>query len=76
MTPFYTLSDGEKRTALKWAREFYDQNVKHCRKLIAYAETDGYPPSGSDIFHPALWKGSHWKWFVRDGIPDLNDLGG
>ena len=21
------------------------------------------PPSGSDMFHPELWKGCHWKWF-------------
>lgn len=20
-------------------------------------------PTGSDLYHPELWKGSHWNWF-------------
>ncbi len=24
-----------------------------------------YPPSGTDIYMPEVWKGVHWKWFMR-----------
>jgi len=29
-------------------------------------------PSGSDMFHPELWKESHWRWYheVLDSLLD------
>ena len=33
----------------------------HIARLISQADV-AYPPSGSDWWHPELWKGEHWKW--------------
>lgn len=27
-------------------------------------KTPQVPPSGSDMFHPELWKSIHWAWFL------------
>lgn len=24
-----------------------------------------YPPTGSDLYEPALWKAAHWAWFLE-----------
>ena len=47
---------------LKYANNWRLDHQKHVESLIDNAEKS-YPPDGSDVTHPALWRGPHWRWF-------------
>lgn len=64
MVQFFELSVRDKARALGAAREWRDAHRAHVDALSA----DGilvYPPSGSDIFKPELWKPPMWRWLAR-----------
>jgi len=51
-------------TARLDAGAWWDKHKPHVDRLIA-SRDDGsaaYPPSGSDRFHPELWRAPHWRW--------------
>lgn len=48
------------RVELKAAR-FYKAHPNHVDTL-RHASDLSYPPSGSDLFRPELWKPGHWVW--------------
>lgn len=52
-------------TMIDKAREFYWGHIEHVDRLLGDADAE-YAPSGSDIFHPELWKPAHWKWFLKE----------
>ena len=33
-------------------------------KCLASMDDYAYAPSGSDLWHPELWKSGHWNWFL------------
>ncbi len=56
------------REARLAAAQWWCDHQIHVDRLIAGLD-DGdaaYPPSGSDRFHPELWRAPHWRWF--DGV--------
>lgn len=55
-------------TASLDAAAWWDGHKPHVDRLIKSQEGSGsaYPPSGSDQYHPELWKAPHWRWF--DGV--------
>lgn len=46
------------------AMTWYGQHSAHVERLVS-KDGPSYPPSGSDCFHPELWKDAHWRW-LRD----------
>ena len=56
------LTDAERTEMLTAATAWQTEHREHVKRLIKEAETS-YAPSGSDMFHPELWKSAHWKWF-------------
>lgn len=67
---FDELSINDQHKAIKLASDWYDEHLSHVSKLIDGA-TAAYQPSGSDLFHPELWKDSHWLWAFNLGWLDL-----
>lgn len=53
--------DRLKNKALDW----YNTHEKHVTELIRSGDND-YPPSGSDMLKPELWKPAHWRWFFKE----------
>ena len=47
------------------ARIWYRAHREHVDLLVAISDAGGYPPSGSDISQPELWKPAHWRWFLH-----------
>lgn len=58
------LNDAERKEMLTKATAWQTKHNEHVKRLIKEADTS-YPPSGSDMFHPELWKRAHWKWFAQ-----------
>lgn len=53
-------------TQINKAVEWYDQHILHVDNLVDNTEL-AYPPTDlEDQSNPALWKGSHWKWFIKN----------
>lgn len=46
--------------ASNW-NERHKDHVQRIREETSYS----YPPSGSDMLRPELWKGAHWNWFFE-----------
>lgn len=44
------------------ALSFYLGHTKHVDNLVKAAKV-GIKPTGSDAYHPELWKGIHWKYY-------------
>ena len=55
-------------TARLDAAGWWDKHKSHVDKLVASRDGRGetYPPTGSDRFHPELWKAGHWRWFKQE----------
>jgi hypothetical protein len=62
--PEQTKTTAVPYTARLDAGGWWDQHRDHVDKLIASSDGYGeaYPPSGSDMFRPALWRAPHWRW--------------
>ncbi len=41
-----------------------NRHMRHVDDLVANAPAS-FPPSGSDVLSPELWKGGHWKWLYE-----------
>ena len=59
------FSEEQKTLGVLWRNQHYD----HVRKLINSGSVR-YPPSGSDAYHPGLWKAAHWRWFIYDVLKE------
>ena len=46
------------------ATKWYKEHKNHVSDLVNGIVTD-YKPSEEDMNHPNLWKGEHWKWFLK-----------
>lgn len=48
---------------------FRHDHADHVSSLLESArKNNAVAPSGSEIFHPELWKSMHWKWFTENMI--------
>ncbi len=66
MTRFEELTEEQQvsvlHAAAEWQESHYEE-VQEMRQSSSYS----YPPSGSDMFHPELWKPQHWRWLNQRG---------
>lgn len=70
------MSDTVSALHRERARAWRDEHTDHVQRLLN--STDGacliYPPSGSDVVHPELWRPPHWRWLVlQDAHPFARD---
>ena len=62
MKKFSDLTEDQQVSVLHAAAEWQESQFEHVQELRQSTQ-HSYPPSGSDIFHPELWKAAHWRWF-------------
>ncbi len=67
MIKFEQLSQKEQEVVKSQAMAFFNPRKKEIYKGIT-KETPKIAPSGSDLFHPELWKTIHWKWFLDNSF--------
>ena len=61
MKNFSELSSEDKERVMAVGLRWYNLHKEHVDSLCK-EEKELYPPSGSDCFHPELWKSGHWNW--------------
>lgn len=61
---FDEFKSDEQTEILTKARAWYLEHREHVDRLVKH-ETSLFAPSGSDCWHPELWKEGSWKWFLR-----------
>jgi hypothetical protein len=49
---------------LAQAEVWFERHVHRVLESVKQ-ETHEVSPSGSDCNRPELWKGCHWKWFLK-----------
>jgi len=54
------------REAIEAALNWRERHWQHVVRLETFAP-DGVAPSGSDVWHPELWKDIHWRW-LRESV--------
>ncbi len=64
MTEYQDLSTEEIKQVYDKAFTFLHDHADHVNSLFEKT-TPCIAPSGSDLFHPELWKGIHWAWFIK-----------
>lgn len=62
MKNYDDLSAEEQKDLYNKAHSFLHDHSDHVHNLFD-KKTPSVAPSGSDMFHPELWKGIHWVWF-------------
>lgn len=62
MKEYSDLTKEEQLEVYNKAFAFLHDHADHVHSLYD-KKTPGVAPSGSDMFHPELWKGIHWVWF-------------
>jgi len=60
-----TIPDAAIEKAISWRASHSD----HVAKLVASARC-AYPPTGSDVIRPELWKDAHWRWLREAQMAD------
>jgi len=63
---FEELTSREQAKVLITARQWRRAYSFHVDQLLK-EEVDPYPPSGTDMFRPELWKPAMWRWFAALG---------
>lgn len=64
MRSFTEFSLEEQEKAGKNAAAWKLAHATHVETLVNSRDRTSYPPSGSDVFRPELWKAAHWRWFI------------
>lgn len=47
------------------ATRWWSDHDAHVRRLLKSEGAIAYPPTGSDVYRPELWRPPHWRWFER-----------
>lgn len=63
MKEFKELTTEERKEVFNKAFTFLHDHPDHIHSLFN-KDTSWVAPSGSDLWHPELWKGIHWAWFL------------
>jgi len=61
------LKEEEKKEVYNKAFTWKHDHADHVANLMEREKcllNNAYPPSGSDLFKPELWKPAHWRWFL------------
>jgi hypothetical protein len=66
MKEFKDLTNEDQKVIFNNAFTFLHDHADHVHSLFD-KQTPIVAPSGSDLWHPELWKGIHWAWFVVSG---------
>lgn len=64
MKKYEHLTTEAQKTVYDKAFTFMHDHADHVHNLFDN-KTQAVAPSGSDMFHPELWKGIHWVWFLN-----------
>jgi hypothetical protein len=62
MKQWSDLEFSEQQEIKQKANDWWDKYKSHVDSLIK-SNPLSFPPSGSDMFHPELFKAAHWRWF-------------
>jgi hypothetical protein len=71
MKNYQDLNIQERLDLYNKAFTFLHDHADPIRRLFD-KKTIGIAPSGRDMFHPELWKGTHWVWFMCKDWSDIN----
>lgn len=63
---FHEFAQHEQAEMLVAARAWYAEHKAHVDRIVE-EERQSFPPSGSDCWHPELWKSGSWKWLLDKG---------
>lgn len=68
-TQFHDLSSSDRLRAILSATKWRNEHSDHVSRIVAGGSPyiRPYPPSGSDIFRPELWKPAMWRWLEGQG---------
>src|SRR4051812_668696 len=58
-----------RNRAISW---LYGHEARILRLFVEDPGGAAYPPTGSDIFHPDLWKAPHWRWFKASLVSGID----
>jgi hypothetical protein len=67
MKEYIDLTERERWEVFNNAVNFLHDYSDHVHSSFD-KETSSVAPSGSDMFHPELWKGIHWVWFFSERV--------
>ena len=67
MIKFSQLNKDEQSKILSDGMKYFVKNKSTVRKSVD-KNTEKSAPTGSDLYHPELWKPSHWKWFLDNNF--------
>lgn len=67
MIKYEQLNKQEQSLIQKEALVFFNTHKSKIYKQITPL-TEKIAPSGSDLYHPELWKTTHWKWFLDNNF--------
>ena len=62
---FESLNENDKERVVNRGYKWRLKYKRRVAQLISAADGHCYPPSGSDLNHPELWKPAHWRWFYE-----------
>ena len=69
MKMWHTLTPEEKEQVYSIGIKWYSDHIEHVDAMVTQVDLKfkfSYAPSGSDIFHPELWKLPHWRYFLYE----------
>jgi hypothetical protein len=64
---FHQLPEHDRSRAIRSAREWREKHRVHVDEITRGGHIY-YPPSGSDIFRPELWKPPMWRWLAQQDV--------
>lgn len=67
MIQYNQLNEEEQNKIRENAMNWFKEHKKHVYSLVDETK-DKVAPSGSDLYHPELWKGIHWRWFLDNSF--------
>jgi len=74
MLEFEDLEYKEQEKIIQEGLDWMHEHMKHVDSLTFDGEKTVYPPSGSDLYRPSLWKPAHWRWFYITWSKYLLDI--
>ena len=51
--------------AIERGKEWLNDHKDHIKKLVDSCSNE-ITPTGEDFVRPELWKGIHWRWFLKE----------
>lgn len=64
MLRYQNLNNSEQKKIKDLASLWFSDHKTHVEKLLTNTK-ENVSPSGSDLYHPELWKDVYWNWFFN-----------